>query len=412
MKRILALAVALLMVTPAWAWQVGGRLKFDALGYDAGQDTSEDSLGYATSNETVAQLRLRMTHAAGPWSVEAALQLDVRHGSAVERDHALVAAYPVLDYNSDTSYWDLESTGVDGGATQSTQRLDRLNFAYTGRDLVARIGRQALTWGSGLVFHPMDLVNPFQPVATDTAYKRGTDMLYAQWLLSDGSDIQFAGLPHKRRGSVDPDAGKSTYAVFANVAGSSVQWNLLVAKDRADDVFGVGASGALGGAAWNLETTATRLDGADTQTSFLANINQASTWLQRNATLFAEYYHNGFGESGDEYTLAELNSALTMRIDRAQQFVTGTDYLALGATWEQTPLLQWEPTLIVNLRDHSALVDIQATRSLSNDSSIKAGVRVPVGDQGTEFGGLELVPGSGVYLARSTQVFVRWESYF
>ncbi len=410
--RLFAVLIGLLASMPLPAMEVGGRIKFDALGYDAGPDTPEDALGYATSHETTAQLRLRMTHGVGPWSMEAALQLDMRHGSTVERDHALVAAYPALEYDPNTSYWDLESIGVDGGATQSTQRLDRFNLAYAGRAFVARMGRQALTWGAGLVFHPMDLVNPFQPVATDTAYKRGTDMLYAQWLLSDGSDIQFASVPRKRRDSADPDAGKSTHALFANVAGNSVQWNLLVAKDRADDVFGVGVSGALGGAAWNLETVATRLEGDATKTSLLANVNQASTWLRRNATLFAEYYHNGFGERGNEYTLAELNAALTMRIERSQQFVTGTDYLALGATWEQTPLLQWTPTLIANLRDHSVLIDIQATHSLSNDSAIKAGVRVPVGDQGTEFGGLELVPGSGMYLARSTQVFVRWEFFF
>jgi len=44
--------------------------------------------------------------------------------------------------------------------------------------------------------------------------------------------------------------------------------------------------------------------------------------------------------------------------------------------------------------------------------SLKAGLRFPVGGQGTEFGGLELVPSSGVYLARAAQAFFRMESYF
>ena len=42
-------------------------------------------------------------------------------------------------------------------------RIDRLVFsAYADRGSV-RIGRQALTWGNGFLFNPMDLFNPFSP---------------------------------------------------------------------------------------------------------------------------------------------------------------------------------------------------------------------------------------------------------
>jgi len=37
-----------------------------------------------------------------------------------------------------------------------------------------------LSWGNGLVFSPMDIVNPFDPTAVDTEYKAGDDMLYGQ----------------------------------------------------------------------------------------------------------------------------------------------------------------------------------------------------------------------------------------
>jgi hypothetical protein len=408
-----AFLCTLVFTTSVQAVDMGGRIKLDAIGYNAGPDTPEAELGYENSNELAAQLRLELSQTLAAWKFMAAWQLDARHGSAVQRDHALAANYPALsDNNTDDSYWGLTNNLADSGINQSSQRLDRLNLTYTGTAFVARLGRQALTWGSGLVFHPMDLVNPFQPVATDTAYKRGTDMAYGQWLLDDGSDIQLVMVPHKRRTNTEPDAGKATRALFANLVGGSVQWTLLLAKDRADSTLGIGASGALGGAAWNAEVIPTHLDNGGTRTSVLLNISQAGSLLNRNLTAFAELYHNGFGETGSDYTLMELNSDLRARLERGQQFVTGRDYLSLGATWEWTPLLQLLPTLIVNLHDHSTLFDAQLSRSLTDNVTLKAGLRLSAGGQGSEFGGLELAPTSNVYLAQPAQAFVRVEAYF
>ncbi len=86
--------------------------------------------------------------------------------------------------------------------------------------------------------------------------------------------------------------------------------------------------------------------------------------------------------------------------------------MSLGATWEWNPLLQLMPTLIYNVHDHSALLDLQLTRSLANDAALKAGVRLPVGARGSEFSGLQTAPMSGLYLAEPAQVFIRLEYYF
>ena len=410
--RILLL-VLLLLSCSVHAADFSGRIKLDGIAYDAGAQTPEASLGYQTSNELAGQVRLALKQQWQHWQAQVAWQLDARHGSAVARDHALAIAYPTLaETSTDTSYWDLEDTITDTNNTDSSQRLDRLNLSYSSNALVMRLGRQALTWGSGLVFHPMDLVNPFQPVATDTAYKRGTDMAYLQWLLSDGSDIQLAAVPHKTRDTNDPNGNQPTTAVFANLVGDTLQWNLLLAKDRADTVFGLGASGPWGGAVWNLQLIPTYLERHATRTSALMNLSYASTLLQRNITSFVEYYHNGFGESGSDYSLTALNADLLLRLQRGQLFVTGRDYLCAGATWEWTPLLQLLPTVIFNLRDHSSLFDLQLSRSLGNDTNFKAGLRLAIGGRGTEFGGLETANGSGLYLAKPNQVFVRLETYF
>lgn len=407
------LCLALLLSTSVQAADFSGRIKLDAIGYDAGSNSAEATLDYQHSDELAGQLRLEWSHQWQRWKAQAAWQLDARHGSAVQREHAIATVYPALaETSTDTSYWDLERTTTDRNDNIIRQRWDRLNLSYSGNALVMRLGRQALTWGSGLVFHPMDLVNPFQPVATDTTYKRGTDMAYLQWLLADGSDIQLVGVPHKTRDTQDPNGDKPTQAVFANIVGDNLQGNVLLARDRGDTVVGLGASGAWAGAVWNLELIPTYLARDATRTSALLNLSYAGTLLARNITSFVEYYHNGFGQSGSDYSLAELNPDLLLRLRRGQLFVTGRDYVSAGATWEWTPLLQLSPTLIVNLQDHSSLFDLQLTRSLSNDINFKAGLRFAIGGRGTEFGGLETSRGSGVYLAKPNQVFVRLESYF
>lgn len=406
--------IALLTATaPVRATDFSGRIKLDTIGYDAGSDTPEASLGYQHSNELTGQLRLELQQDYQPWKFEAAWQLDARHGSAVERDQAMASSYPALaSSDTNTSYWDLQDTVTDSNSNLSSQRLDRFNLSYSSNAFVARLGRQALTWGSGLVFHPMDLVNPFQPVATDTAYKRGTDMAYLQWLLDDGSDIQLVSVAHKQRNTNDPDGDKASSAVFANLIGDTLQWSLLLAQDRADAVLGMATSGPWGGAVWNLEVIPTYLDNRGTRTSALFNISQAGSLLQRNITSFAEYYHNGFGISDNDYTLADLNPELLLRLQRGQQFVTGRDYVSAGATWEWTPLLQLVPTLVFNLQDHSSLLDLQLNRSLGNNTSLKGGLRIGAGSRGSEFAGLELAPGAGLYLSAPTQLFIRMESYF
>ena len=122
---------------------------------------------------------------------------------------------------------------------------------------MVRVGRQALTWGSGLVFRPMDLFDPFSPSATDTEYKPGVDMLYVQRLFADGSDLQLivAPRPQVKEGPLTADA--SSFALHYHLTLFGHQTTLLVARDHGDWVGGAGLNGALGGATWNVELVPT-----------------------------------------------------------------------------------------------------------------------------------------------------------
>ena len=52
------------------------------------------------------------------------------------------------------------------------------------------VGRQAVSWGSGIVFQPLDPFNPFAPTAVDRDYKAGDDLVLIERLFDNGHDAQ------------------------------------------------------------------------------------------------------------------------------------------------------------------------------------------------------------------------------
>ena len=370
--------------------------------------------GLSHSSTSSAELRMMVQQHWGQWEGNLHYLADWQHGSGVTLDRQLADA-GVTDPTealAQSDWWRLDPSGINGNRTRSHLRADRMWLGYTGQHLVFRVGRQALTWGSGQVFHPMDLFDPFAPTATDTEYKRGADMLYGQWLFDDGSDVQGIVVPRRSPadGTLHPQS--SSAALHWHRAGYPMQSNWLLARDYGDTVLGANLSGPAGDATWSLEAVSTLKDRGGVAVSLDAVISNAFTLWHRNANGFIEYYRNGFGLSGHDYAVSDIPQDLQLRLNRGQVFNTGIDYLAVGGTLEWTPLFQVAPNVIVNVRDHSALAVLTMTDSLRENTDLVVGGQVPMGPQGTEFGGLETSAASGVYLAPSREVYLRLNQYF
>ncbi|MFX8565689.1 hypothetical protein ABTL91_18930, partial [Acinetobacter baumannii] len=43
-----------------------------------------------------------------------------------------------------------------------------------------RAGRQRIAWGTGKIWNPTDVVNPYQPTSIERDERRGVDALYAR----------------------------------------------------------------------------------------------------------------------------------------------------------------------------------------------------------------------------------------
>lgn len=403
------LGIALLIVAPARAEPVHGRAQLQGVVAVDRADSVAASLDAKSRGDALGDFRLTWSPHAGKWSFDVAYEVSFDAGDAPRLTRAEATLLPPVP---PANWFDLTDRIADGKHFTATQRIDRLSVTYTSDHLVLRAGRQALSWGAGLVFHPMDLLDPFSPDATDTEYKPGADMLYAQYLLNDGSDLQAVIVPRPARfgGPLQSDA--SSFALHGRTSLGRIDATALLARDHGDVTAGLGLAGPFGRANWSVELVPTFVRNGGSYVSLLANVSNAGRLWGRDVSYFAEYYHNGFGSGGGRHTLAELPAPLVDRIRRGQLFDSGRDYLALGAQFQWTPLLQLSPTAIANLGDGSLYLLCEANWSLAANLTLDVGAQLPIGSAGSEFGGIALSPAAPERLGPSTRLYLQLRRYF
>ena len=397
------------------ATQIGGHTKF-ALTSQAYPEQSlfRDLVGSSTLDVS-GDLRLNLEADTGRWSFDAAYQLLVLNGDSVELGRLVPGGadlfFPGLP-NDDRRLFDLTDVIDDDGKTAILHRIDRLSLAYASERAVVRLGRQVLSWGNGLFYAPMDLVNPFDPAAVDTEYKVGDDMLYLQYLFDSGNDVQFAYVARRNLLDGDFDAGESTAAVKYHAFVGETELDLLLADNYGDSVLGIGAGKSIGGAVLRGDVVATR-GSDDTYVQLVANLTYSWIGFDRNMSGAIEYFFNGFGQRADAYEPQDLagNPDLVERITRGELFSIGRHYLAGSVMIEMTPLWTVTPTILANLQDPSGLLQLVTNYSLSDNMTLLASVNVPLGAKGTEFGGI--VAGEpNRYLSGGAGVFAQIAWYF
>jgi hypothetical protein len=258
----------------------------------------------------------------------------------------------------------------------------------------------------------MDLVNPFDPTAVDKEYKIGDDMLYVQYLRDSGADFQAAYVI--RRDTLDHQAGSetATSAIKYHGFAGEGEYDLMVARHYGDDVFGLGASHDLGGAHWGADIVVTKTDD-DTYVQITSNLSYSWNWAGKNMSGVVEYYFNGFGQHPDRYDPVSLagNPDLSRRLLRGESFTLGRRFLAASVMIEMTPLWSLSPGLFMNVSDPSGLMQFVTQYSLSNNMTVLASLNIPLGANGSEFGGIESgFPGR--YYSTDAGLFAQLAWYF
>ena len=364
-------------------------------------------------------LRLKFKANRGSWDFKTDGQLIVSYGDTVKYTRELTEQAPGFEalfgrlQNDSRRWWDLTEVIEDDDKLAVIGRLDRLSVGYTSNTTAIRFGRQALSWGNGLFYSPMDIVNPFDPTAVDTEYKAGDDMLYGQFLRASGDDIQGSYVVRRDpiTGEVESDqatmAGK--YHGFVGVS----EYDVLVAQHYGEALVAVGGSRDVGGAVWRTDLVLSDTETEDVVAQFVLNSSYSWIWGAKNISGSVEYYFNGFGQRDGCYSpdcLAD-NPELVERVARRQIFTLGRHYLGGSLMVEVTPLFTLTPNIFWNLGDNSALFQLVTQNSLGDNLLLLGALGIPVGASGTEYGGIETgLPDS--YFSSDLSVFLQLNWYF
>lgn len=418
-RHCLAVTCAALLLypfsTPATELDYGGHLKY----FFTFSDFPDKSVLAGDDNpyrEHLGNLRLKLGGRGAHWSGDMHYVMDALYSKDLVSCaiRGTLAGSGCDAPGSDArQLFDLSTRSTPGDNTLLLQYLDRLWLGYTSDHLVGRFGRQAISWGNGMVYNTLDLFNPFAPDAIDTDYKRGTDMLYVQGLFDNGNDLQALLVPRRNidSGKVESDDSALAAKMHWLLGGDEV--DLLVARNYGDNILGFGYTTELAGNVVNTNISLTD-SGDDTVFSAVVNYNFSSIVHGKNLTGFIEFFYNGFGLSGRENSVRDVvdDTALYERLLRGELFTIGRYYLAGSVQVEMTPLLILGPTLFVNLGDGSGLLQFLGTYSLAQNLDLLAGFNLPAGPDGSEFGGLETAAADGRLLTPPNTLFARLAWYF
>ena len=331
------------------------------------------------------------------WAVETHYEVVAAGGDTRANNSKLKSTYPcqVPDtllaasvIRDDQRFFSLTHTLINENDVVIYQRLDRLNVTYSPSWGSIKAGRQALTWGNGMVFNPMDLFNPFAPTTIQRDYKVGDDMVLGQVYFGN-HEGQVLYIP--RRNSEDDDVSDdcSSYVGKVHLALNVLETDFMAARHYDDDIFGWGATGYLGDAAWRLNAVYTRVSDRYEQDDFLqavANIDYAWQWAGKNIYGLLEFYYNGLGRK-DDYAQALETPYILDRLARGYLFSLGRYYMAGLLQIELHPLVHNDWTWIANVEDPSGVLLPQLIWDATTNTQLILGAQWHWGADGTEHGG-------------------------
>ena len=289
----------------------------------------------------------------------------------------------------ETRFFNLTSVEGEEKAWVYYHRIDRMVASWEGDRATVRLGRQAISWGNGLLFNPADLLNPFAPTDVIRDYKIGTDMVLFQTFGGWMTDLQVVYVPRRDRETGDIETDQSSMAAKVRLEALTAEWEFLAARHYGETVTGAGVSGYLGGAAWRADALYTFLRGeVDRSGYFTAVANLDYSWVhgEKNWYGLVEFYYNGLGARDPRDALED--PSLVERITRGELFTTGEWYATGQLRFEYHPLVNLYLSMIGNISDGSLLFQPRVTWDALQSLQVLIAADIPLGSDNTEYGGI------------------------
>ncbi len=395
----------------ALAWDLDARAKLFGNAQLLPEDDLQRAVDGTPAYEGSADLRLMFRDAIGGWHLLAELTTLNEGG-----DQFAFVSLPqeTLDQtprDDRMRFMNLTWTLEEGARHELIQRFDRLALEYRAERWGVTVGRQAISWGAGIVFQPLDLFAPFAPTTVDRDYKPGEDLIKIDGVTDAGSDWQLVGV-FRRNAVGEREAAVDSFGAKWRGTIGATEIELLGGRHYRDYVAGASLKRAVGGALARTDWLLTDLDAGGSEVSGIVNLDYSFTWLAHNWYVFAEYFHSGFGTNKHPIVLNDLPNALRDRLLRGELFTLMQDYAALGASLEWHPLVSQTLTLLSNLHDGSSLVQTQLSWEPSDAQQLDIGYVRNLGGYGDEYGEIPLPPPAvPLTTGGSAQWYLRW-AYF
>ena len=302
---------------------------------------------------------------------------------------------------------DLDTRLGTSGRSALYQDLDRLSLTLHGTAADFVLGRQAISFGSGRVFNPTDILAPFGFTDVDQEEKPGVDALRLTAPIGQLSDVDLIYAAGHRW---TPEESGPLARFRGHWAGTDAA--ILAAYFRRDWVLGLDLAGSVLGAGWWAEATWTRPQQRRDPTWNDDGYWRLSTGADRQLTeslyAFIEYDFVSFGAMDADAFPSVLRVPAVMR---GVVTTLGRHYLTVGFRRQLHPLIHADANCLVNVTDPSALFSGRIEWSLSDNAVLTAGMYLPFGARAESHG-----PGVVVWHSEfgtyPRSVFVQVRLYF
>jgi hypothetical protein len=252
--------------------------------------------------------------------------------------------------------------------------IDRAWLDWTAGAFETTVGRQRIAWGTGLVWNPIDLFNPFSPLDFDNDERPGTDAGRLEWYLAPNSRVEFAIAPQRT-------ADSTTAAVLVKFNRAGYDWIMIGGRKASRRVLGAAWAGSIlgGGFRGELRYDAPRSTTARAVSGLTGTLDGDYTF-RSTLYLHAALLYRSLGVTGPAGGAALLESLKRGFLGPSRLGVFGE------AARDITPLVRADCQGMFNPFDRSWYLGPSLTWSALADLDLTVMGLIFGGASGTEFG--------------------------
>ncbi|VAX22869.1 hypothetical protein MNBD_NITROSPINAE04-698 [hydrothermal vent metagenome] len=296
---------------------------------------------------------------------------------------------------AERSAW-LETKYLDETNNSGLAGIDRLNFTLSLGRVDVKLGRQPVNFATAFYFTPNDFFAPFSAQTFFRTYKPGVDAARIEIRLGALTQLTFLGvLGYSANGSTSNgysgqiSSNRSSSLARVSTVIADFELTALGGSVRDSTILGGSAQGEIFGGWLSIRAEGhhAKPDDASKKSSdeFVVEVERR---FNRKLTASAIYFYHGAGKN----SAAEYSELL--RDSGAQNLYLGKRYMAIGASYEYSPLTTLQAVAIVNSTDNSRLFSFYSVHSLTDETELSVSLGMP---QGAAPGNMNIKSEYGAY---------------